>query len=297
MRYFEKIVNQAEDGLMLKDLLRPLGAGRRLRRRMLAEQTIRRNDRPAFLTERVQAGDVVTVDAPDDEPSECEPERLPFGVTYEDEHMLVVDKPPAMLVHPTAGERTGTLANAVLYHWRTQGETCRFRPLHRLDRGTSGLLIIAKHKLALERLERDLKRRRIVRQYVAFVEGGIEQEALTVTAPIGLLPGQTVQRGVVADGRHAVTHMSVLARFANSRVSQLLVRLETGRTHQIRVHAAYIGHPVLGDAMYGHGAVYGLKRQALHATSLAFDHPFTGEPMTVHAPLPADLTDLENGLT
>ena len=293
MRYFEKLIGETEDGLMVKEVLRPLGAGRKLRHRLLEQQLIQVNGSPAYLTGRVHTGDIITVDAPIEETSILLPENLPFDVAFEDEHMLIVNKPANMLVHPTAKERTGTLANAVLFYLRMRGEKYPFRPLHRLDRDTSGLLIIAKHKLALERLEKALKRREITREYIAFVSGEITEEYRIVNAPIGLLPDQTIKRGVVTDGRQAVTHVSVLQLFSNEQACKVKLKLETGRTHQIRVHLAYIGHPVLGDRLYGCKDEWGLTRQALHAARLSFEHPFTHVTTTIESQLPDDLKQLE----
>ncbi len=297
MRYFEKQVSKEEDGAMVKEVIRTLGAGRQLRRRMLEQQLIQVNGKPAFLTERVREGDFVTMDAPADEPSILTPENLPFNVAYEDDHLLIADKPADMLVHPTAKERTGTLANAVLYYMLSKKEQYPFRPLHRLDRDTSGLLVIAKHKLTLERLEKALKRREIKREYVAFTQGRIGQKQLTIDAPIGLLPNQTIKRGIVPDGRSARTHLKVLQWFPEDRATKVHVSLETGRTHQIRVHLAHLGHPVLGDGLYGRGSEYGLQRQALHAANLTFEHPFTHSIIRVSSALPEDLAMLEKELS
>lgn len=296
VRYFEKHITATEAGAMVKTILGPLGMGRRLRRRLLADGLIKINGRPAFLTERVHIGEIVTVDAPQEDPSQLDAENLPFQIAFEDHHLLVVEKPAGMLVHPSAKERTGTLASAVIYYMQQQGESYPFRPLHRLDRGTSGLLIIAKHKLALERMEKALKRREISRIYVAFAKGQIELSRQTVNAPIALLPGQTVKRGVLADGRSAVTHVQVLRSFPCQCATKVELRLETGRTHQIRVHMAYLGHPLLGDELYGRGAEFGLVRQALHAAKLTFVHPFTGREIKLESTLPADLLELEQTL-
>ncbi len=305
--YFDRVISQEEDGVMVKALLGSLALSKRLRRTLCAQGQICVNGAPAYLTGRVRVGDRVTVEAPVELGSSIEPEPIPLHVVLEDEHLLVVDKQAGLIVHPTAHERRGTLASAVMNHMRERGESYPFRPVHRLDRATSGLLLIAKHKLAHERLSRSLKKRAISRQYTAFASGALAGRAeRTIDAAIGLLPGTCIKRAVYPYGKSAITHLRVERVYEAAGAMKLLVRLETGRTHQIRVHLAHIGHPILGDSLYGSPEMNekfsiafpdGRSRHALHAHQLEFDHPVTNQTMTLYAPLPPELQRLAAALS
>lgn len=244
--------------------------------------------RPA---DRVRAGDRIEVVIPPGVPTALEPEPIPLAVVYEDEHLLVVDKPAGMTVHPGAGRQTGTLVHAVLAHCPDMdGIGGEHRPgiVHRLDKDTSGLLVVAKNDAALRRLQAELQARRVRRGYVALVDGSVARTEGTVDAPIGRDPRHRTRMAVVASGRRAVTHYRVMERLPGATL--LDVQLETGRTHQIRVHCAHIGHPVVGDPVYARRPnPWGMRRQALHARRLAFAHPASGHAMMFDAPLPPDL--------
>jgi len=224
-------------------------------------------------------------------PSALEPEAIPLRIIYEDEDLLVVDKPPGMAVHPSAGHEQGTLVHAVLAHCPDlSGIGGEARPgiVHRLDKDTSGLIIVAKNDAAHVSLARQLKERRVEKTYLALVEGRMKPAQGVIEAPLGRHPVQRKKQAVVARGREARTRYRTL-REVDGR-SLLEVRPETGRTHQIRVHLASIGHAVAGDALYGRaGAPPGLRRQFLHAQRLAFAHPRTGERLELEAPLAEDL--------
>lgn len=279
---------------MVKAVLRPLGLSRRSRRQLVEQEGILVNGRPAYLSSRVSVGDRLTVLALREEAPTVAPENIPLRVLWEDAHALVVDKPAGMLVHPSGRERTGTLLAAVHHHVGPHGHA---RPLHRLDRDTSGLVLFSRHRLAHDRLAQALLRRQIEREYWAFLAGVPTAARLDVTLPIAVEPGQHIRRTVDEHlGQSAVTHFLLLAVFPADGVSLAHVRLETGRTHQIRVHAAALGNPVLGDAMYGerHDLV---TRHALHAMRLTFPHPVTAAPVTVRAGLPADLAHFLARLT
>jgi len=212
-----------------------------------------------------------------------------FGVTYEDEHLVVVDKPAGVVVHPARGHWQGTLAQAL--EGRAAGGEDAFRAgiVHRLDRDTSGLLVVAKSDAVHTALKEALQRREVVREYLALVEGRPPARSGTIDAPIGRDRRVRTRHSTDTDEpREAVTEFTL--ERALPRATLLRVRLQTGRTHQIRVHLQAIGHPVCGDPEYGTPGVYGLERQFLHAERLAFTHPVTGEPVDVHSPLPADLT-------
>ncbi len=219
----------------------------------------------------------------------------PFTIAYSDEHLVVVDKAPGVVVHPARGHREDTLAQLLAQQLQGGGgeragawDPERAGIVHRLDRDTSGLLVVARSPEALRLLQAALAARRIEREYLALVEGRPPARAGTIEAPIGRDARVRTRMGVGGvNPREARTHFTLERAFERS--SLLRLRLETGRTHQIRVHLQAIGHPVCGDPEYGTPGLFGLQRQFLHATRLAFDHPFTGERVEVHSPLPGDL--------
>jgi 23S rRNA pseudouridine1911/1915/1917 synthase len=237
---------------------------------------------------RVMPGERVAVEIPEAESGE--PAEVPFEVVYEDDHLMVVDKPAGVVVHPAPGHSGPTLAEA-LADRAAGGEPERAGIVHRLDRDTSGLMIVAKSEEAHRRLQRMIRRREVTREYLALVSGAPPSDSGTVDAPIGR---DRLKRTTVSSrtdrARPAVTHFEVLERLA--RTSLLRVRLETGRTHQIRAHLAAIGHPMCGDRQYGGeacGRRLGLERQFLHSASLMFNHPFTGAQVACESKPPADL--------
>ena len=244
---------------------------------------------------RLCAGDEVEVDYPEPIPDDTLPEPIPLDIVYEDDCMLVVNKPKGMVVHPAPGNLSGTLVNALLYHCGNSlsGINGVVRPgiVHRIDRDTSGLLMVAKNDAAHLFLASQLKERHLERVYNAVVTGGIRDDEGTVNAPIGRHPTDRRRMAVVKNGREAVTHYRVIDRF--ERYTLLELRLETGRTHQIRVHMAYLGHPVLGDPVYGGDRDPFARRnsellagQCLHARSIAFLHPESGALMRFDCGLP-----------
>jgi 23S rRNA pseudouridine1911/1915/1917 synthase len=213
----------------------------------------------------------------------------PYVVAYEDEHLLIVDKPAGVVVHPARGHRTGTLAQALAGRAAGGEDEWRAGIVHRLDRDTSGLLVVAKSDAVHRALKALLAARELRREYLALVEGRPESTAGTIDAPIGRHPRDRIRMSIDgAEPREARTHFEIERVLASATL--LRVRLETGRTHQIRVHLAAIGLPVCGDRQYGTPDAYGLERQFLHAARLAFMHPMTGRPVDVSSPLPADLT-------
>jgi 23S rRNA pseudouridine1911/1915/1917 synthase len=214
-------------------------------------------------------------------------DAAPFTIAYQDEHLIVVDKAPGVVVHPARGHREDTLAQ-LLAPLLAGGEPERAGIVHRLDRDTSGLLVVSRSEEAHRRLQAALAGRLIEREYLALVEGRPPARTGTIEAPIGRDPRVRTRMAVGGSGaREARTHFTLERALPDS--SLLRLRLETGRTHQIRVHLQAIGHPLCGDPEYGTPGRLGLKRQFLHATRLAFDHPITGRPIEVHSPLPSDL--------
>ena len=238
-------------------------------------------------------GDEISLIMPEAADCELRPQDIPIDVVYEDDDLLVVNKARGMVVHPAPGHPDGTLVNALLHHCgdSLSGIGGEKRPgiVHRIDRDTSGLIIAAKNDAAHLALSAQLKDHSLSRTYECLVTGNMKQDSGTVDAPIGRSSADRKKMAVVPTGRRAVTHWEVVARYPG--VTHLRCRLETGRTHQIRVHMAYIGHPILGDTVYGaKKPVPGLTGQCLHATGLRFVHPRTGEPVELHCPLPPEFT-------
>ena len=248
-----------------------------------AGRPVRKNDRPA-------PGDVLEVVLPDPEPIDVRPQDIPLDVVYEDGDVIVVNKPVGLVVHPAPGHPDGTLVNALLYHCGTSlsGINGELRPgiVHRIDRDTSGLIIAAKNDRAHLALAAQLQDHSLARTYEAVAVGGLREDSGTVDAPIGRHPVDRKKMAIDRkNGREAVTHWSVLARYPG--YTHMECRLETGRTHQIRVHLASIGHPLLGDVVYGaKKPVPGLAGQCLHARRLRFVHPATGDTVELECPLP-----------
>lgn len=236
---------------------------------------------------KVKAGDQVTIAVPEPTVLELTPENIPLEIVYEDEDVAVVNKPQGMVVHPSAGHPNGTLVNALLFHIQNLSsinDVIRPGIVHRIDKDTSGLLMIAKNDFAHESLAKQLKEKTSLRKYVALVHGVIPHEKGVIDAPIGRSKTDRKMQAVIEEGKPAVTHFQVLERFADFTLVEL--QLETGRTHQIRVHMKYIGYPLAGDPVYGPKKTLPGKGQFLHAQVLGFEHPRTGEFLTFTAPLP-----------
>lgn len=248
------------------------------------------NGKSADKKYKLKAGEHVEITVPEPEEYEVEPQNIPLDIVYEDEHLLVVNKPKGMVVHPAAGNTNGTLVNAVLYHCGSSlsGINGVLRPgiLHRIDKNTSGLLLVAKNDNAHNFLAEQIKEHSLTREYEAVVYGNVKADKGTVNAPIGRHPVKRKQMAVRAENsKAAVTHYEVLERFGD--FTYMKFRLETGRTHQIRVHTAYIGHPVAGDEVYGPKKVITrLGGQCLHARKIGFIHPHTREYMEFSSSLP-----------
>lgn len=246
---------------------------------------------------KCQTNDQISWSIPEQKLLELIPENIPLSIIYEDSHLLVVNKPKGMVVHPSAGRHKGTLVNALLYHcdnlsW-INGEE---RPgiVHRIDKDTTGLLVVAKNDLAHSGLADQLAAKDVERKYEAIVHGNIEHETGMIDAPIGRDPNHRQRMGVVENGKAAVTHFQVLKRF--TKFTHIECQLETGRTHQIRVHMRYIGYPLVGDLKYGPRKTLEINGQALHAKSLGFTHPYTDEWMHFEVETPEYFQELLNQL-
>ena len=258
--------------------------------RLLEEGAVTLKGRPVRKQDRPAPGDVLEVCLPDPQPVEILPQDIPLDVVFEDEDVIVVNKPVGLVVHPAPGHPDGTLVNALLYHCGSSlsGINGQLRPgiVHRIDRDTSGLIIAAKNDRAHLALAAQLQDHTLARVYEAVAVGGFKEDEGTVDAPIGRHPVDRKKMAIdPRNGRPAVTHWSVLGRYPG--YTHLECRLETGRTHQIRVHMASLGHPLLGDTVYGSKKPWpGLAGQCLHARRLRFLHPSTGQPVELECPLP-----------
>lgn len=266
--------------------------------RLIAAGLVTVDGRVLHNSYRLRAGQSVAVSLPEVKATEIVAEELPLVVVYEDSDIVVVDKPAGMVVHPAVGHRRGTLVNALLHHVRDlAGINGEERPgiVHRLDKNTSGLLVVAKHTESLLRLQQQLSSRKMGREYVALVYGCPKDASGTVNAPIGRHPTRRKEMAVVPQGRVAITHYQV--KDCLGAYALITCRLETGRTHQIRVHLAYLGYPIVGDEVYGpRKAPWKLTRHMLHAARLTLTHPMTGERMDFSSELPEDFKAMQGKL-
>jgi 23S rRNA pseudouridine1911/1915/1917 synthase len=240
--------------------------------------------------EPLKLGDRISVRIPEPADTSLVPENIPLTVVYADADIVVIDKPAGMVVHPAPGHARGTLVNALLYAFPDMVVGGGVRPgiVHRIDRDTSGLLVVARNDVALHGLQEQQQAHTMHKEYIALVSGGMSAVKGTIDAPIARHPRDRLRMAVIAGGRAAITHWEVIEKIG--QLSLLKVMLETGRTHQIRVHCQHIYHPIIGDQIYG-AQMSGIKleRQFLHAHALGFNHPRTGEAMHFTSPLPADL--------
>ena len=266
--------------------------------KLLKEQQVLVGQTPVKANYKVQPGDEVQLMVPDAVEPEILPEPIPLDILYEDPYLLVVNKPKGMVVHPAAGHYSGTLVNGVLYHCQghLSGINGVLRPgiVHRIDKDTTGALVVCKDDATHRDLAEQLKEHSIYRRYRAIVTGNLTQDTGTIEGPIGRHPTDRKKMAInEKNGKPAVTHYRVLERFAG--YTYVECRLETGRTHQIRVHMSSIRHPLLGDTVYGSGkAPWPLQGQVLHAEGLGFIHPATGQYVEFHAPLPEYFIELLN---
>ena len=272
------------DGVSLRSFLKRQGLSTHLWRRLKHQGTLSINEEPVerATLATLRAGDFLRCEIPED--SAIEPQDIPLDVRYEDENLLVINKPAHMLVHPIAKEQHGTLANAVTYYYETRKEPCVFHPTHRLDRNTTGLVLIAKQP-HIQSLLTDKGGPRFHRTYLAITHGHFTEKEGAIDLPLRRKPTSFTEQEAHEDGRPALTHYRVL----NEADGVSLVELHptTGRTHQLRVHLAAVGHPILGDDLYGEKSAL-IDRQALHACRLDLIHPVTQRPLTVDAPPPED---------
>ncbi|ALS29336.1 pseudouridine synthase [Paenibacillus sp. 32O-W] len=306
--YYEPLtvsVTAEDAGKTVRTVLeRRLGVSRRLLSKLkLTDEGITLNGVRVYTTARVKEGDIIRIRMARESSDDILPEPMPLSIVYEDADLLVVDKPAGLIVHPTHGHYTGTLAGGVVHHWQERGEIVRFRPVNRLDEHTSGLIAIAKNPYVHQQLSEQHRNGTIRKVYRAYVYGVPDPPAGTVDAPIGRTPGMPHVRTVLPEGYPSVTHYATEEIFGGGRAAMVRLRLETGRTHQIRVHMKHIGCPLIGDGMYGPeegrkvpGWEEAAGRQALHAETLGLLHPVRRERMEWTSPLPPELAALESRL-
>jgi 23S rRNA pseudouridine1911/1915/1917 synthase len=255
---------------------------------LIEEGNVKVNEKLKKSNYKLKAGEKVDILIPEPVGLDVEPEDIPLDIVYEDNDVIVINKPQGMIVHPAAGVYNGTLVNALLNHCKDlSGINGVARPgiVHRIDKDTSGVLVVAKNDNSHNKLSEQFKDHSMTRAYIALVEGILKKDEGTIDAPLGRHPVERIKIAVIKDGRRAVTHYRVLERFNSNTLVECV--LETGRTHQIRVHMAHIGHPLVGDPVYGYKKQrFNLKGQMLHAKKLGFIHPSTGEYIEFQSDLP-----------
>lgn len=258
-------------------------------KKLIESNNILVNDKSEKVSYKVQANDNISIDVPEAKETELKAQEIPLDIIYEDSDIIVVNKPKGMVVHPANGNPDGTLVNAILSICKNSlsGIGGELRPgiVHRLDKDTSGLIIVAKNDKAHINMSEQIKERNVKKTYIALVRGNVPEEEATINMPIGRSTKDRKKMAVTKNGKQAITHFKVLKRY--SKYTLLEIKIETGRTHQIRVHMAEIGYPVVGDAVYSNGKnEFGIEGQMLHAYKLEFMHPITNKHMELTAPLP-----------
>lgn len=286
------VVEEKDSGKKLREYLKDtLNFSSRFIRSAAREKRIRINNNVIKLNYIICKGEVIEIEVQKEESQNIIPEPIELEIIYEDEDIIVINKPPNMVVHPTRSHPVGTLANGLIYYFRSTGQKCIVRLVSRLDRDTSGLILIAKNQFAHMALARDMKHEEFKKDYLAITQGKMDKKQGTINLPIYKDDIEGIKRVIDTKGQKSITHYQVIDSFNDCELLKL--RLETGRTHQIRVHLSYIGHPILGDTLYGNNyELKSIKRQALHACNLSFPHPRTGNIIKVEASLPEDMKKL-----
>jgi 23S rRNA pseudouridine1911/1915/1917 synthase len=285
-------VSKDEEDIKLREYLRKVAQmSGRLIKGAAIQGRIEVNNKVAKLNHVLKQGDIITFEVTKEESQNIEPEKMDLDIIYEDSDIIVVNKSPGIVVHPTKSYPTGTLANGLLYYFKEKNENTIVRLVSRLDMDTSGLIIIAKNQFSHMALARDMQSIHFEKSYMAIVHGNLEEKSGTIDKPIYRPTDDSIKRIVDDQGQRSITHFSLAESYKLGDLVKLT--LETGRTHQIRVHLSHLGHPIYGDNLYGvEGDEEYIKRQALHAYKLSFPHPRTGEIVTLESALPEDMKEL-----
>lgn len=294
MAKFEYTVTKEDEGVPVKGLLRTkFSFSSRLLTKLKYQHLVFLNGEEVAGWITPQIGDILSIKLPE-EKSDFPAEDIPIYPVFEDDDLLILNKQPGVIVHPTKGHPLHTIANGLMKYMQDTGQTFKIRFVNRLDMDTTGLLIVAKNSHSQDDLTKQMKANTIEKRYIAIVNGIVKEDAFTIDLPIGRPDPENVARGVMLEGGSpSVTHVKVLESFPKGKgYTMVELLLETGRTHQIRVHMSHIGYPLVGDYLYGGEAPWLLDRQALHAYKLSFNHPVTGKRLTVEAPLPHDIQEV-----
>jgi len=285
----EYIAVSSDAGMKLMDVLHQrMNLSGRMIRRSKKEKAIRLNAQRVSLSSRIRTGDLITIEMAM-EKNIFDPEEIPVDVVYEDADLLIVNKQPFLVVHPTKGHPFGTLANGIANYFLNEGLDIKIRFINRLDRDTSGLMMIAKNPFAQTVISDQMIAKTVTKEYLAIVHGHITEDKGTINAPIGLENEEDIERKVLENGKACVTHFEVVKRIEGATLVR--IQLETGRTHQIRVHFRHLGHPLFGDVLYG-GEQEQIDRQALHCTRMVFELPRSGKHIELEAEMPEDMKHL-----
>ncbi|MVX65228.1 RluA family pseudouridine synthase [Clostridium chromiireducens] len=295
MSILEKQVDNIEKGTKIREYLKvELGLSTRLIRSASLDKRIFVNGEVVKMNRVLNSGEVIKIDLAKDESQDIAPEKMDIDIVYEDEDILVVNKKPFMVVHPTKSYQSGTLANGVIYYFMESGQNCIVRLVSRLDMNTSGLIIIAKNQFSHGMLSKEMSENKVEKKYLALIHGIMKEKQGTIDLPIYKPEGieNGIRRVIDERGQRSITHYKVVEEYNESSLVEC--KLETGRTHQIRVHLSHLGHPIYGDTLYGYGDEEGdlIKRQALHAYGLDFKSPRSGEVLSLRANLPDDMNEL-----
>lgn len=293
MSFLEYKITKEYEGMKIREFLKNnIELSTRLIRGAALDKRLKVNKKEVKLNYVLKEGDMINIQVSKEETQNIEPQNIPIDIVYEDEDLLIVNKSPYMVVHPTKGHPSGTLSNGVLYYFKEKGENCIVRLVSRLDMNTSGLIIIAKNQFCHMALSKAMQGDTFKKYYLSIIHGNLKEKEGTIDLPIYRPSEDVIKRIVHENGQNSITHYKVLESYAKGELVELL--LETGRTHQIRVHLSHLGHPIYGDELYGEefNDEEFIKRQALHAYGVEFIHPKTKKTIVIKSELPEDMKKL-----